>query len=118
MSDEEKLFIDKKGRQIRLIWDDSQTVCTAYHGEKKVGGFQCWAVGTTQWYGVAAPKGTPPDVVATLNQHIQTILKQPDVVKQLTMNGAVLTNTSGDEFTKFIETYIADYRGAVKPFNH
>jgi tripartite-type tricarboxylate transporter receptor subunit TctC len=77
-----------------------------------------WAVGTTQWYGVAAPAGTPPDVVATLKLHIQTILKQPDVVKQLTMNGAVLNNTSGDEFTKFIETDIADYRGVVKPFNH
>lgn len=77
-----------------------------------------WAVGTTQWYGVAAPAGTPTEVVSELNQHLQTILKQPDVVKQLTTNGAVLTSTSGDEFTKFIETDIADYRSAVKPFAH
>ncbi|MDR5880158.1 tripartite tricarboxylate transporter substrate binding protein [Caballeronia sp. LZ032] len=77
-----------------------------------------WAVGTTQWYGVAAPAGTPPDVVAKLNQNIQQLLKQPDVAKQLTMNGAVLTNTSGDAFAKFIESDIADYRAVVKPFNH
>ncbi|ARL23923.1 hypothetical protein BOC47_17285 [Burkholderia pseudomallei] len=40
MSDDEKLFIDKRDRQILLIWDDFQTVCTAYHDEKKVGCFR------------------------------------------------------------------------------
>ncbi|WP_118186059.1 Bug family tripartite tricarboxylate transporter substrate binding protein [Paraburkholderia phosphatilytica] len=75
-------------------------------------------VNPTQWYGVAAPAGTPPDVIAKINQGIQAILKEPDVVKQLTMNGAVLNNLSGDAFTKFVESDIADYRSVLKPSNN
>ncbi|WP_395067839.1 Bug family tripartite tricarboxylate transporter substrate binding protein [Paraburkholderia silvatlantica] len=74
-----------------------------------------YEVNPTQWYGVAAPVGTPPAIVARINDGIQAILKQPDVVKQLTMNGAVINDTSGDAFTKFVESDIADYRSAIKP---
>ena len=30
------------------------------------------------WIGVAAPAGTPPDIVATLNREITAILSEPD----------------------------------------
>ena len=39
------------------------------------------------WYGLLAPKGTPPDVVKRLNQQVNEALKVPDVVDNLSKQG-------------------------------
>lgn len=41
------------------------------------------------WNGFFAPKGTPQPVVKLLNQHLNAILKQPEVVERLAMFGAL-----------------------------
>lgn len=40
------------------------------------------------WYGVAAPAGTPPAVVAALEQALQNVLREPDVVRAMESRGA------------------------------
>ena len=35
------------------------------------------------WLAIAAPRGTPPDVVAKINADINHALTEPDVVQQL-----------------------------------
>jgi tripartite-type tricarboxylate transporter receptor subunit TctC len=39
------------------------------------------------WFGLAAPKGTPPEVVAALNRQINAALAKPDVKERLAKMG-------------------------------
>ena len=41
------------------------------------------------WMGLLGPKGLPADVVATLNRHLNDIIKMPDVVARMTALGIV-----------------------------
>ena len=56
----------------------------------------------TTWYGVFAPKGTPPPVIARLNQVINDSMKEDDVIKRLTAVGVVVKGSTPDEFGKFL----------------
>lgn len=40
------------------------------------------------WNGIFAPKGTPAAIIATLNSHLNEILKMPDVVEKMASFGA------------------------------
>ncbi|HSV78398.1 MAG TPA: tripartite tricarboxylate transporter substrate binding protein [Ramlibacter sp.] len=46
-------------------------------------------VEVTSWYGLFGPKGMPPEVVRTLNAHLNEILRMPDVVVRMASLGAV-----------------------------
>ncbi|HEX7867828.1 MAG TPA: tripartite tricarboxylate transporter substrate binding protein [Variovorax sp.] len=50
------------------------------------------------WYGVFAPKGTPPDVVARLNKEIAAVLRQPEVAKSFESQGMVPASSTPAEF--------------------
>jgi tripartite-type tricarboxylate transporter receptor subunit TctC len=54
------------------------------------------------WYGVLAPKGTPPAVVARLNKEIGAVLKQPEVAKAFEAQGMVPASSTPEEFGKLI----------------
>ena len=48
---------------------------------------------TYTWYGMSAPRGTPPAIVALLNKHLNSILNQPAVNKRLTELGVEVRAT-------------------------
>jgi tripartite-type tricarboxylate transporter receptor subunit TctC len=56
------------------------------------------------WFGLAAPKGTPPEIVAALNQQINAALAKPDVKDRLGKMGMdttdPLTPAQGRDFVK------------------
>jgi tripartite-type tricarboxylate transporter receptor subunit TctC len=56
------------------------------------------------WFGLAAPKGTPPEIVAALNQQINAALAKPDVKDRLGKMGMdtadPLTPAQGRNFVK------------------
>jgi tripartite-type tricarboxylate transporter receptor subunit TctC len=54
-----------------------------------------------EWYGVFAPSGTPPEVVARLHHDIAQALAQPDVRAFLTSIGAEPRTMSPDAFDGF-----------------
>jgi len=54
------------------------------------------------WYGVLAPKGTPPDVVERLGKEIAAVLKMPSVAKAFESQGMVPATSSGEEFGTLI----------------
>jgi tripartite-type tricarboxylate transporter receptor subunit TctC len=54
------------------------------------------------WYGVAAPAGTPPEIVARLNAEITKALGEPDVKEKLAGLGVVGAPTSPSEFAAFM----------------
>lgn len=59
------------------------------------------------WFGLMAPKGTPPAVVAKLNDALLKVTAQPDVREQFAQAGvAVYTQASPAAYQKFIEEEI------------
>ncbi|CAM3817146.1 Bug family tripartite tricarboxylate transporter substrate binding protein [Bordetella tumulicola] len=54
------------------------------------------------WYGVLAPKGTPPDVVDRLNQEIAKILAETEVAKAFESQGMVPAPSAPDAFRSLI----------------
>jgi tripartite-type tricarboxylate transporter receptor subunit TctC len=54
------------------------------------------------WYGLAAPKGTPAEIVERLNREVNAILGRPDVKSQLADLGASLLPGSAGDFGKLI----------------
>lgn len=53
------------------------------------------------WFGLYAPKGTPPEVVARLNAAAVKILQDPDVKGRLLAQGAVTVGDSSEHFDQF-----------------
>ncbi|OZI31423.1 hypothetical protein CAL29_26325 [Bordetella genomosp. 10] len=51
------------------------------------------------WYGVMAPKGTPPAIVAKLNATINEVMNTPEGAKKLETLGAVPVRNTVDDFT-------------------
>jgi tripartite-type tricarboxylate transporter receptor subunit TctC len=65
------------------------------------------------WYGLVAPKGTPPEVVSTLNRAVAEAIGDPAFVARLAeTGGAPLAMTPGD-FQKFINDDIERWRRVV-----
>jgi tripartite-type tricarboxylate transporter receptor subunit TctC len=55
------------------------------------------------WYGLVAPAGTPPAIVARLGKDMTAALRSPDVIRQLNDRGIDSTPTSAAEFTRFVQ---------------
>ena len=56
----------------------------------------------TTWYGMFAPRGTPPAVVAKLNKTLNEALAEPAVRERLTKAGLVVQGSTPDAFGKFM----------------
>jgi tripartite-type tricarboxylate transporter receptor subunit TctC len=62
------------------------------------------------WTGVLAPKGTPPDVVSTLNHAIREALNTPEVMKAIADQGSEPGRTSPQEFSDFMDSERSRWR--------
>jgi len=56
------------------------------------------------WYGVMAPKGTPPDVVARLRSEIEKVLALPETKQRLNTLGMDVFDTSLDQFATLLQS--------------
>ena len=54
------------------------------------------------WYGIGAPKGTPPDIIERLNKAVNEILADPKVKNRFTELGAILLPGSAADFGKLL----------------
>ncbi len=54
------------------------------------------------WYGLAAPKGTPREIVETLNKAVNAILADPAAKARFTEIGAILLPGSAADFGKLV----------------
>jgi tripartite-type tricarboxylate transporter receptor subunit TctC len=68
----------------------------------------------TQWYGLAAPAGTPKDVTDKLAAAVKAALKEPEVLRVYRADGAQESSLTGDAFRKFVVGDIANYKRAVE----
>ncbi|MGV6873444.1 Bug family tripartite tricarboxylate transporter substrate binding protein [Pseudochelatococcus sp. B33] len=56
----------------------------------------------TSWYGLLAPAGTPPEIVAKLHASMEEALKDEDLLKQLSTNGLEPSGISPEAFAQLI----------------
>jgi len=69
------------------------------------------------WLGVMAPKGTPNDVVAYLNKHINTVIEKPEVKAAWLKQGAIPMEKTPAEFDAFLRKDIDKWANVVKTAN-
>ena len=71
------------------------------------------AYSLTNWFGVFAPKGTPAAVVETLNKAIGESLSDPDLVKNLTIQGGEIDVMTAQQFADFVKEESKQYKTIV-----
>jgi tripartite-type tricarboxylate transporter receptor subunit TctC len=54
------------------------------------------------WFGVAAPAGTPPAIVARLNEEFVKASRDPDLVKRLADNGTPIETSTPEQMAKLM----------------
>jgi tripartite-type tricarboxylate transporter receptor subunit TctC len=67
------------------------------------------------WIGFGAPKGTPPEIIATLSKQLNVLVQDPLIKKRIEDLGAVVEppNTP-EQFAKFIGENIDKWRKVIK----
>jgi tripartite-type tricarboxylate transporter receptor subunit TctC len=80
----------------------------------QAGGRELAAFDVTTWFGIMAPAGTPPAVVARLNEAFRNALVTPDMRERLSRMGAEPAPTSPAEFAGFIRAELAKYEKVVR----
>lgn len=67
-----------------------------------------------QWYGLVSPAGTPADVVALLNRHVNQALTSEEVRTRLAAEGAEATPASPEAFGQLIARELPRWDRVVK----
>lgn len=71
-------------------------------------------MGNGGWFGVVAPAGTPPEVVARLNAALHKAMKHPEFVKKMEESGATLIPGTPEAFAQQIQQALARYERVAK----
>jgi tripartite-type tricarboxylate transporter receptor subunit TctC len=71
----------------------------------------------SNWIGLFAPVGTPPEIVAKLNAEVQKIMRSPDVQKRLEAEGARFIPTTPEQFAAFQKDELVKWARIIKDAN-
>lgn len=66
------------------------------------------------FYGISAPKGTPPEVIEILNKAVGEALKDPKVIARLTENGGIPRPMTPAEFGKLVSDETEKWKKVVE----
>ena len=66
------------------------------------------------WFGILAPKGTPPQAIAYLNKELMEVLKDKEIQKQLLDKGAEAAGNSPIEFQAFMLSEIKKWKAIAQ----
>ncbi|MCC6534071.1 MAG: tripartite tricarboxylate transporter substrate binding protein [Burkholderiales bacterium] len=69
------------------------------------------------WFGLFAPAGTPPEVVAKISAETRRILGLPDVRDRLLGLGAQPAGSSPEEFARFVQDEIEKWAKVIREAN-
>lgn len=69
----------------------------------------------TQWYGLAAPAGTPVAIVQLLSEHLSRALTTPEVRDAIRKDAAIERDVPRDAFRQYILDDMVRYRSAATP---
>lgn len=65
------------------------------------------------WFGLFAPAGTPAQVQAVLGRAMNNVLKNPEVLQQLSVLGGTPLALSGDAFRTFAEKERSKWKAVI-----
>ena len=68
----------------------------------------------TTWYGLYAPKDTPPDIINRIHQTLVEVLKNPELKEQLIQRGFEPVGNSPKEFASFISSEIIKWGKVIR----
>jgi tripartite-type tricarboxylate transporter receptor subunit TctC len=68
----------------------------------------------TGWNALSAPAGTPPEVLALLNRHMNTVVAMPDVKKRLLDMGTEAHAGSQEELRNRLNADIAKWAAVIR----
>ncbi len=80
--------------------------------ESGVPGFEA-----SNWTGLAAPAGTPREIIAKINVDTNRVLKMPDVRERLAVGGSVVLGSTPEELTQLIRDESERYAKLAKQLN-
>jgi tripartite-type tricarboxylate transporter receptor subunit TctC len=66
------------------------------------------------WYGMLAPAGTPPELVAKIQRDAARVLSDPETRERLTKMGVDLILNTPEEFKVYLNAEIARYTKIIK----
>jgi tripartite-type tricarboxylate transporter receptor subunit TctC len=66
------------------------------------------------WFGIAAPKTTPTELIDKLNEEINAVVADPQMQRSLAGIGVTPMSTTPAEFGKFIANETAKWAKVVK----
>jgi tripartite-type tricarboxylate transporter receptor subunit TctC len=66
------------------------------------------------WFGIAAPKNTPPEIVDKLNKEINVALADPKIKARLAVLGATAFMGSSADFGKFIAAEAEKWSNVIR----
>jgi tripartite-type tricarboxylate transporter receptor subunit TctC len=70
-----------------------------------------------QWYGLLAPAGTPPEIVARLHAQTAQALKLQDVKERLASDGAEPVGSTPSDFARFIKDELEKWTNVARTAN-
>jgi tripartite-type tricarboxylate transporter receptor subunit TctC len=68
----------------------------------------------TSWFGIVAPAGTPPAIIARINADIDQWLQSPDVKEKLLAQGAIAAGGTPEQFAAHIRSETEKWAKVVK----
>ena len=69
------------------------------------------------WHGIGAPKGTPKEIIATLNKEINVILAAPQIKEKFANIGGTALGGTPEEYGKFVAGEIEKWSKVIKAAN-
>jgi tripartite-type tricarboxylate transporter receptor subunit TctC len=69
---------------------------------------------TYNWFGIVAPAGTPPEIIAKLNQEIVAVVKDPETEEWMKSRGAAGATGTPAEFAEYIMKDLAKWTRLVQ----
>jgi tripartite-type tricarboxylate transporter receptor subunit TctC len=99
--------------QVRAIAVTSKTTADALPGIPPIAQFVP-GYEATIWHGIAAPKGTPEDIVDKLHTEINAVLTDPAIKPKFDNVGAVPSPMSRAAFVQYINAEVGKWAKVIK----
>ena len=71
----------------------------------------------SNWFGVFAPAGTPPEIVQRLNRELGAILRSPEVIERLSKTGAEVAGGTPAQFSKTYRDEFDSWKAVIQRAN-
>ena len=68
----------------------------------------------SNWFGVFAPPGTPPEIVQRLNRELNAVLKSPEVIDRLEKVGAEVIGSTPEQFAKVYRDEHENWKAVIQ----